>query len=408
MHDDMTTRENRKPAVRRIILAGGVMAVVSAAVVFGVLLCRQSEPSYGGRSLTFWLERYSELSISCNQLSYEDQTNGTAQRIIVNSEEHRALQQIGADAVPTLLRLVSTPDHSAISDKLASFAAEHGLSRWLPQRHDPKRMRVLGEWGFDALSSDDAQEAVPGLIAILTHPASPACAASAASCLRFIGPSASPAVPALLASLNSTNLEVQWECALALGQIGAKPSLVVPELRKLLKEDSSDMSYQVVEAAAGSLAAFGKDAAPAVPDLIHLYSEYIDPDEDIEGIGSFDHVRLGLQGAAEDALTRITRKPLFRVFMSALSETNDRDVRLSALHALGDPHFKPEVIVPALVAVLQDKDAEVRCHALNAIEVFGPKAKTASAVVARLLRDQDPQVRSAATNAVKSINLRRR
>jgi HEAT repeat protein len=378
------------------------MAVVSA-VVFGVLLCRQSEPSYGGRSLTVWLERYSELSRYCDRLSYEDQTNGTAQRILVSSEEYRALQQIGSDAVPTLLRLVGTPDHSAISDKLASFAAEHGLSRCLPQRREPKRMRDLGEWGFDALSSDDAQEAVPGLIAILRCPPSSANAASAARCLGAIGPSASSAVPALLVSFESTNLGVRIKCAEALGEIGAKPSLIVPELRKLLEDSGPAETYDVVMVAADSLAAFGKDAAPAVPDLIRLYSSYFDPREDAGDMGSIAR-QSSMRGAAEDALTRITGKPLFRVFMSALSETNDHEVRLSALHALGDPDSNPKVIVPALVGLLHDKDAEVRCHALNAIEVFGPKARTASAAVTRLLRDQDPQVRNAATNAIKSLN----
>jgi HEAT repeat protein len=102
---------------------------------------------------------------------------------------YAALQAIGAAAVPTLLERLDSPDR-------------------------PARIVALRALGF---LGDDAQVAVPRLIALLSDPAP---RGEAASALGGIGPSARSAIPTLAAALSDPDPAFRARAAESLGRIG--------------------------------------------------------------------------------------------------------------------------------------------------------------------------------------------
>lgn len=203
------------------------------------------EPVYDGRTLNFWLARYtSENRSETSQV-----------------EADHALEAIGTNAIPTLLRMLQSRD-SAIE--------AHAL-RWL-KKHPALKIRWNGAetkieaacQGFQHLGKNGTP-AVPALIKIYQHDSSDISRKGALVCLADIGPSASNAVPALVADLaevtNKLTVRVLW----ALEYIHPNRDIELPALIRCLNNPRADAN--VIGYVADTLRRFKHDAAPAIPTL---------------------------------------------------------------------------------------------------------------------------------------------
>lgn len=150
----------------------------------------------------------------------------------VGKKAHQALQRIGTNAIPTLLRMLVTTD-------------------W-----------QLAPAGFNALGQA-ARPVVPTLIAMLETNY-----VVASSALEAIGPAAVEATPALLKQASITNGADALFALRALGQIHGMPELVVPFLRDQLESCNKDTSSAYAAANyIRALAGYGEQAKEAIPDI---------------------------------------------------------------------------------------------------------------------------------------------
>lgn len=249
----------------------GVIFLLLALLGAGWWLARDREPAYQGKTLSAWLH---ELD-----LLYYDGPD--------TEEAYAAVQQIGTNAIPHLLRKLQTKEYPW-----------EGWQQWLPHRGfswlrlpaaSGQRMdalagfRALGQqalpaipqlltlcaktnhdssWTFAALNAIGDAKVLPNLMGWLTN-STPAQQCYSIESLGNLGHRAQPAIPDLLPFLEHANFWDRYLATRALGQIAARADLVVPALEKRL----ADTNNSVVMAAADALAAFGPEAAAAIPAL---------------------------------------------------------------------------------------------------------------------------------------------
>lgn len=181
------------------------------------------EPVYDGKPLSAWLDEWDRYILAWDQKSPDRPKHDRALA---------AIQQIGTNAIPSLLSMAARKDPTW-KKRLIALAKKQSLIRL--------KFRPPGEYhskaanGFGALGAA-AQPAVPVLIGLLRDE-EPEVRASAAFCLHRFGPSASNAVPALVEALNKEGNgygPVLINAMLALQKIHSDPELVVPVLREYL------------------------------------------------------------------------------------------------------------------------------------------------------------------------------
>jgi HEAT repeat protein len=164
----------------------------------------------------------------------------------IGERAEQALQQIGTNAIPTLLRMLASTERPQFD---------------------------LAASGFHALGRA-ASSAVPTLIAMLETYYVGACSA-----LEAIGPSAVEATPALLKQASLPNGAHALFALRALGQIHGMPGLVVPFLRDQLESCSKDT---IISYAAShyirALAGYGEQAKAAIADIQPFLTA---PEEDV-------------------------------------------------------------------------------------------------------------------------------
>jgi hypothetical protein len=236
----------------RILLLALLIAVIG---VIAWEMRRPAEPIYNGKPLRYWLEAFGQAIGS----SGGGTRGGPAPP--TQSEAYQAIHHIGSNGIPTLLRMLQTPNPS-ISDRLVALAQKQHIVR-IP--FTPANLNEKAFFGFTSLETE-ASNAVPQLIEIFekNHASFPQSAAPAI--LGEIGPASEPAIPVLLQGIGNTNRSVRCNVIFALGKIHAQPNLAVPALMKCL--DDPDLYVQA--SAVHALGAFGKDARVAVPALLEL------------------------------------------------------------------------------------------------------------------------------------------
>lgn len=229
-----------------IILASSVLMAGAAWQVL-----RPREPVFEGKPLSFWLQGY-------------DPTRGTEPG---NQKADEVLSKVGTNAIPTLLRMLSTGDPPFILKLKALVHRQHFITF---RRRTAVNQHFQAVKAFQRLGSN-AKIAVPALIQIYEQNPSAVSQIETAHALGSIGPAASPAVPTLLRGMTNLDANVRQETASVLGQIHTDPALVVPVLTNSLR----DPSFSVRIAALNALGAFGPDAKSAAPSLLPLLN---DPD----------------------------------------------------------------------------------------------------------------------------------
>jgi hypothetical protein len=168
----------------------------------------------------------------------------------------------------------------------------------------------------------------------------------------------------------------------------------------------------------------GRDARPAIPDLVRLA---MNP-KCRDGGRNAAYVLTHFGAEVVPELITILRSPLapgrrpaidyFGPTGAAAVGTNgsavveaivpclndsDQYTRSHAALALGRLLLRPDVTVPALAKSCKDVTADVRESALIALALFGEAARPARPAIVRALRDSDVEVRAVAAVALEQI-----
>jgi hypothetical protein len=204
------------------------------------------EPVYQGKKLSAWLEVYDPTNMARPSAQLE------ATQV--------ALREMGTNAIPSLLRMLRTPD-SRWKNRFFALAREQHVIKisYVP----PSSLYERAAMGLEALGPR-AEVAVPELVKIFDHSPSPSAQGSIARVLGVMGRPAKAAVPSLLRGTASTDRFVRLNSIFALAQIHAEPALFVPVLVKTLQDPDPEFQLDAIL----YLGAYGPDAKPAVPALL--------------------------------------------------------------------------------------------------------------------------------------------
>jgi HEAT repeat protein len=235
----------------------------------------EREPEYEGKNLSEWL--------------WIVKTNSPPR--VAPSPQADAIRHIGERAVPWLLRWVryKSPPWRWRLDPV--IGPDRGIER---SRNGWIAFRVLGPM---------AGSAVPELTRMANDSNSPFDCREALYTLRYMGDRGfqpvldvlkntnhpdraeaayilgvnddwgtnrlQSAVPALIACLEATDEQLAGNAAIALGRIGLRPDLAVPELARKLTDPRTDVRRMAVR----SLGLFRKDSVAVVPLLVERLSD---------------------------------------------------------------------------------------------------------------------------------------
>jgi HEAT repeat protein len=208
--------------------------------------------------------------------------------------------------------------------------------------------------------------------------------------LHSIASMGEAAMPALLKALDHP--EARYWAILVIGELGPKAKLAVPQLTKLLRDESVQIRREAVMA----LGAIGKDAAPAVPGMIAALNDQtasvrfgaayalgiLGPDAKtaippltaaLNGDDEFMRVE------AAWALARIKEKDpaamdtAVKVLTAGIT-SKDNAVKRASVRALLDLRPGPAKVLPALKTAFDAADPTVVNEALGAIAEAGDVA----------------------------------
>jgi hypothetical protein len=317
---------------KRLIIL--ITSVLVLAVGIDLLALRSHDPIYQGKSLSAWLQGY----------QYAD-------RAPQHKEADEAVQHIGTNAIPTLLRMLRSKD-SAFTVKLRKLARKVAPN---VEYHMAAFDNNHATEGFKALGSV-ASNAVPQLIEIYELNISEDSQSETAMSLAYVGPAAIAAVPSLLNGIKTnSSSDVRFSSIKTLGAIHSLPEKVVPVLTDLL----NNSGVIVRLAAAEALGHYGTNAKPAVTTLFKALNDR----------------ELAVRDAAEEALTQIDPTAFVVRLTEALGDA-DAEVRAKAAATLQSAGFGMEArsAVPALIRATRDPDESVRSFASEALKTIDPEA----------------------------------
>jgi len=252
---------------------------------------------------------------------------------------------------------------------------------------DDRQSRYGREWACTMLAGTDPppKEALAALIAAMrdTRPENERARAACARAIAVLGPSAAPAIDALVSFLDEDVLSKQWQeehspqehgrafeqVIKALGAIGPA---AVPALVERLDFRPDRQGENTNPAWAGASESLGLIGTPAIPALLQALKNSAKRYGAIDALGNVGGV------AAEESVPALT----------ALSTDPDALVRWRVMTAL--QHIGPaaSLAVPVLIQALEDPDQSVRSEAVLALETIGPPAAAAVPVLKKLLSDE--------------------
>lgn len=207
------------------------------------------EPEYAGRTLTQWLERL------------DSNSNNTK----VWDECADAIRQIGTNGLPLLLTLLEAPEEPLLR-QVNALARRTGLAGSLVK--DDSFKKWMARDGFQILGAQ-AQNALPELLAILSRCRTSDDLCSVIESISWIGPTAEPAIPAVVRVARSGGQPERFIACRALARIARQPEISVP----FLTDQLSHSDRNVRQLAADALVKFTTNAISATPDLIKLLDD---------------------------------------------------------------------------------------------------------------------------------------
>lgn len=172
------------------------LALLAVALGLWLLFRNRSEPKYGGHRLSFWLGHHYFVPSS---------SQGKPLPFVLSDEASHAVRQVGTNGLPTLLGLMTYPDHGVRS----------GVLSLLQNERIPLRIRYL----MAPMASYGPDRAVVGF--------------------RALGPEARNAIPALLPLLHNRR-DSMW-AVMALCALGNEGALAcAAELPKIRDDNVRD------------------------------------------------------------------------------------------------------------------------------------------------------------------------
>jgi len=303
----------------RIILLLVPLAAIVAGVVTYVLRPRETvapaEPVFHGKRLSEWVVEASELGSKDERLQAKE-----------------AIRQLGTNALPYLLRLVSNPEPrpnglvGKVISKLRSHAGWHEdptgfalLEKAVRELYVTTAFNVLGP---------DANSAIPALTNLLIKPRTSYMAASA---LASMDP---PAIPLLTNALKNPNPIIRANVVAAFDHLGTNSVMVLHLSIECAKDSDPDVRRNAVKV-------------------------------------------LGRIG-------KYKPEPLVPILIESLKDT-DPIVRRHAAASFNDLGDKARPAVPVLLKAAHDPDRYVRSLAKSALKKIDPEAAATS-----LRRNGDP------------------
>jgi HEAT repeat protein len=227
-----------------------------------------------------------------------------------------------------------------------------------------------------------ASAAIPALFKALTaYPEQPATRWLAAHALANIGEAA---IPTLKKGTDSDNLYERLWCHAALAKIEGPGS---PHLQVLAEAMTSQGKTTSLEAVSG-LTMMGPAAKSVLPQIIAAMDSPTTPKTDLAVL---------LAGMGKDAAPAVPQ------LVGLLDDSNPmaRQRAAYALSQIGGADLRPAV--SGLTRMLTAKEGYVREMAATTLGTAGPTAKQATGALIERLHDQDERVRAASATAVGEI-----
>jgi hypothetical protein len=256
-------RPKTKPFVRLVafVILGFVAWHIQAAQNKLEPSERLFEPSYKGQPLSHWIE-------ILNGGLHSSKSWPDINEIAEGADAQEALEQMGAEAVPFLLKLMpgrgvmvafrvlGPATRSAIPQLAAMATNELAAARNLER---PARgLRAIGDHPLTVLGWI-GPDALPELSRILTNYREPEIRFPTIGAIGIMGAKAAPAVPSLLPCVNDENEMVAREAISVLGRIGGRQQPIFEALTNVLQSRPA-LRSETLEA----LASFGDQALPVI------------------------------------------------------------------------------------------------------------------------------------------------
>ncbi len=386
---------------RSMLIQGGLPALV--LLILAVLAWKRYHDSvprtYEGQTLDRWIEDLNDPDYHVSERAADVllAAGSEAVPVLLDACEqgsirlHRraaaVLVRLGAPAAPALA--------AALKDKARQERVEVVLMHLgpaaVPALRDALTEEASGEAAAHILGliGPRAADAVPDLITVLNRRQAPtAWRSQAVFALGRIGPSPFPpppgggrggAVPALIAALTDSKMEVRGRAVEALGLIGPPSREAVPALAGALKDDEAIVAIKACQA----LSFIGDaDAAPAL-------------------LAAFQDKRPEVAIAASQALWHLGPKadPVLPALLSLAEGPVEKSAPARNLLASFGPH-----VVPFLAKALRDNDAARREAAADALGRIGPPARAAVPELLAALKDKSPAVALMAAMALAQVD----
>jgi HEAT repeat protein/S1-C subfamily serine protease len=289
------------------------------------------------------------------------------------------------DAIPSLLKLLSDPDDFTKRTALSAL-----VKIGLPNKADvPLFANSLREPSVElrryAASTlekmgPDARNAAPDLVAALGDN-DPLVRQAVARALGKMGRDVKDnAARPLELLMNDSNKDNRLAAAEGLSNLYAATS-DLEALRKLLKHQDADLR----PFAASALAKMGKNAKPALPELLEMAKS---------DTGELRRATMQVLSVVDP----IDAKPGLSMVIESLS-SGDTPTKLAALAALGTlAKEAPATVVNSVKEMT--KDHEMKRAAITALAKLGTVQKTAVTALAEMLKEGDDDSKDAATKAI--------
>lgn len=280
----------------------GLVVLIALLVCLGLYLVPQpKEPSYKGKTLGQWLDRF----------DYDSNfVDGQGRRLPAWEEDVAALRAIGTNALPSLIHELKKR-----GSRLKTFLLRRARS-WYGGIPVANR-RTINFFKTDFDRKRDAAEV-----------------------LSVLREQAAPAVPELISMLESSDDGAAQLAADTVGRIGPPAAAAVPALIEKLKQRKPF--------AFSAISGLGRAAEQAVPDLIPFLS-----DSNVNYRVNAASALIGIGPSAAEALPAL---------LASLDDTNDL-VRLNALSAIASLGVRNESVIQSVLVLTNDSTLDVRRHA---------------------------------------------
>ncbi|WP_160164432.1 HEAT repeat domain-containing protein [Pedosphaera parvula] len=251
----------------------GILILLCLSIL-GLLTClslSQREPTYQGKGITFWLDQYFEVDYG-NIPTYGNfptvPTKSPAKQFELKKQARLAIQAIGTNALPALLKMTAATDSALKLKMMGMVSRQHAVNFGLKEDW---YYHNLSRTGFQILGPA-AGPAIPALTNLL-YDAEPDVRDTALFNLGSIGPQADEAIQTVAKHCVE---DEEFSCLYnleTLVSVQKQPRFFIPLLiNKLRKPQTNITIYKVAIIALGQ---YGPDASSAVPEITRFLTNQI-------------------------------------------------------------------------------------------------------------------------------------